>query len=182
MRCSPLRQFLREMELSGRAPGKWRIVKFALLAKKEDIERPIGLCDVVYKAWLQVRYSLVSAWLKEYEKKARWDAAKPGVTCLSISVHRVFQAELAKANSQSRVTLFLDLTTLYETISHHKLEQSAHELHYPATLLNIAIQIYRGARVLTADSGHSPATYSSQGVVAGCPLLVRVWLPTWTHG
>ena len=28
---------------------------------------------------------------------------------------------------------------------------------------------YSGARVLTADSGHSPATYSGQGVVAGCP-------------
>ena len=26
------------------------------------------------------------------------------------------------------------------------------------------------ARVLTAESGHSPATYSSRGVVAGCPI------------
>ena len=89
----PLAQFL------CRAPGQRRIVKFALLAKKEEIERPIGLCDVVYKAWLQVRYSLVSEWLKEYEKQAPWDAAKPGTTCLSVSVHRVFQAEIAKANS-----------------------------------------------------------------------------------
>ena len=35
--------------------------------------------------------------------------------------------------------------------------------------MNIAVQIYR-ARVFTADSGHSPATYSSRGVVAGCPI------------
>ena len=160
----PLTQLLTEMERTGRLPGQWRVVKFAMLAKKADIERPIGLCDVVYKAWLQVRFSLVTAWMKKYAAVAPWDAARPGNTCLSVSIHRLFQAELAKVNHQCRVTLFLDLSTFYETISH------AYELEYPATLLNIAVQIYRGARVLTADSGHSPATYSSRGVVAGCPI------------
>ena len=46
----PLTQLLTEMERTGRSPGQWRVVKFAMLAKKADIERPIGLCDVVYKA------------------------------------------------------------------------------------------------------------------------------------
>ena len=82
---------------------------------------------------------------------APWDAAKPGDSCLSVSVHRDFQAELARANSQHMVTLFLDLTTFYETITHWRLEQTARELEYPATLLNIALQVCRGARVLTAD-------------------------------
>ena len=132
-----------------------------MLAKKADIERPIGLCDVVYKAWLQVRFSLVTAWMKQYAAMAPWDAARPGNTCLSVSIHRLFQAELAKVNYQCRVTLFLDLSTFYETISHQRLEQTAYEL---------AVQIYRGARVLSAESGHSPATYSSRGVVAGCPI------------
>ena len=166
----PLTQLLTEMERTGRSPGQWRVVKFAMLAKKADIERPIGLCDVVYKAWLQVRFSLVTAWMKQYAAMAPWDAARPGNTCLSVSIHRLFQAQLAKVNHQCRVTLFLDLSTFYETISHQRLEQTAYELEYPATFLNIAVQIYRGARVLTAESGHSPATYSSRGVVAGCPI------------
>ena len=153
------------------APGQWRIVKFALLPKKVDIERPIGLCNVVYKAWLQVRYSLVSAWLRQYAQRAPWDAAKPGSsTCLCVAVHRVFQSELGRATFQSRVTCYLDLTTFYETISHQRLAQAAKELAYPATLLNVAIQVYRGARVLVADSGLSPATFSHRGVVAGCPI------------
>ena len=163
-----LLQFLHDMERTGQASGQWRVVKFALLAKNELRESPIGLCNAVNKAWLQVRY--VSAWLQEYKRKAPWDACSPGRTCLSVAVHRVFQAELAIANSQHRVTLFLDLIMFYETISHVKLVQSARELQYPATLLNIAIQIYRGARVLTADSGYAPAAYSGQGVVAGCPI------------
>ena len=74
----PLTQLLTEMERTGRSPGQWRVVKFAMLAKKADIERPIGLCDVVYKAWLQVRFSLVTAWMKQYAALAPWDAARPG--------------------------------------------------------------------------------------------------------
>ena len=112
-----------------------------------------------------------------YAAVAPWDAARPGNTCLSVSIHRLFQAELAKVNHQCRVTLFLDLSTFYETISHQRLEQTADELEYPATLLNIAVQIYGGARVLTADSGHSPATYSSRGVVAGCPIAPSLSSP-----
>ena len=122
-----------------------------------------------------MRYSLVQAWLQKYEQKAPWDAAKPGNTCLSVSVHRVFQAEVARANSQCRVTLFLDLTTFYETISHQRLVQSALELEYPATLLNIALQIYRGARVLDGDSGLSPATREEWWQGAPSRLAFQNW-------
>jgi len=166
----PLVNLLNDIEQSGQAPGQWRVVQFAMLPKKPDIERPIGLCNVVYKAWLQVRYSLVSAWLRKYEKMAPWDAAKPDSTCLSVAVHRVFQSEIARATGQSRITCFLDLATFFETISHQRLARSAIELEYPATLLNIAIQVYKGARVITADSAQSPATYSPKGVIAGCPV------------
>ena len=154
-----------------------------MLAKKADIERPIGLCDVVYKAWLQVRFSLVTAWMKKYAAVAPWDAARPGSTCLSVSIHRLFQAELAKVNHQCRVTLFLDLSTFYETISHQRLEQTAYELEYPATLLNIAVQIYRdesshrGFRALSSHlllarcGGRVP--HSAQPVQAGPALSLR---------
>ena len=57
------------------------------------------------------------------------------------------------------MTLFLDLSTFYETISHQRLEQTAYESEDPATLLNIAVQIYRGARVLTADSGQDMSVW-----------------------
>ena len=122
----PLTQLLTAMERTGRSPGQWRVVKFAMLAKKAGLERPTGLCDVVYKAWLQVTFSLVTAWMKQYAAVAPWDAARPGNTCLSVSIHRLFQAELAKVNHQYRVTLFLNLSTFYETISHQRLEQTAY--------------------------------------------------------
>ena len=105
-------------------------------------------------------------WLKQYEQIAPWDAARLGVACLSVSVQRVFQAEVARANCQHRVTLFLDLTTFFETVSHDRLAK----LQFPATLLNIALQVYRGARILEAASCQSPPAYPTQGVVAGCPI------------
>ena len=158
------------MEATGKAPGQWRVVKFAMLAKNASIERPIGLCDVVYKAWLQVRYSLVQAWMKQYEKWAPWDAAKPGVTCLTVSISRIFKSEMAVATGRHRATVYLDLTTFYETLAHSRLIASAQELGFPATLLNIAIQIYRGARIIDAEGSMSPVTFTSCGVIAGCPV------------
>ena len=58
-------------------------------AKKVEIERPIGLCDVVYKAWLQVRYSLVSAWLTKYVEKPSGMRQNPATLAL-VSQFTVF--------------------------------------------------------------------------------------------
>ena len=66
----PLTQLLNHVETTGLAPGQWSITKFAMLAKNQAIERPIGLCSVVYKAWLQMRHPLVQSWLQGYEKVA----------------------------------------------------------------------------------------------------------------
>eukprot|EP00439_Symbiodinium_sp_Y106_P074941 s2732_g14.t1 len=179
----PLALFLNHMEATGKAPGQWRVVKFAMLAKNVSIERPIGLCDVVYKAWLQVRYSLVQAWMKQYEMRAPWDAAKPGVTCLTVSISRIFKSEIAVATGRHRATVYLDLTTFYETLAHSRLIASAQELGFPATLLNIAIQIYRGARIIDAEGSMSPVTFTSCGVIAGCPAVadtgLSAGLDTW---
>ena len=90
--------------------------------------------------------------------------------CLSVSVQRVFSAEVGRATGQHRVTLFLDLTTFFETVDHERLAATADEVQFPATLLNIALQVYRGARVLDAASSQSPPPYPTQGVVAGCPI------------
>ena len=165
----PLAQLLNRVEATGLAPGQWRITKFAMLAKNQTIERPIGLCSVVYKAWLQTRYPLVQTWLQGYEKVAPWDSAVPGVTCLSVSIARVFKSEVAVATGRHRATLYLDLSTFYETLSHAKLIESAKVLAFPASILNIALQIYRGERIIDAEGTMGPLSFTDRGVIAGCP-------------
>ena len=165
----PLTELLNHVEHTGLAPGQWSITKFAMLAKNQAIERPIGLCSVVYKAWLQMRYHLVQAWLQGYEKVAPWDAAVPGVTCLSVSIARVFKCEVAVATGRHRAALYLDLSTFYETLSHAKLIDSALALDFPTSVLNIALQIYRGGRIIDAEGSMGPISFTDRGVIAGCP-------------
>ena len=165
----PLTQMLNSVETTGQAPGQWLITKFAMLAKNQAIERPIGLCSVVYKAWLQMRYPLVQSWLQGYEKVAPWDSAVPGVTCLSVSIARVFKCEVAVATGRHRATLYLDLSTFYETLSHAKLIESAQVLNFPASVLNIALQIYRCGRIIDAEGNMGPISFTDRGVIVGCP-------------
>ena len=165
----PLTQLLNHVEATGLAPGQWRITKFAMLAKNQAIERPIGLCSVVYKTWLQTRYPLVQSWLQGYVKVAPWDSAVPGVTCLSVSIARVFKCEVAVATGRHRATLYLDLSTFYETLSHAKLIESAKILDFPSSVLNIALQIYRGGRIIDAEGNMGPISFTDRGVIAGCP-------------
>ncbi|CAE7334827.1 unnamed protein product [Symbiodinium microadriaticum] len=163
----PLTQLLNHVEATGLAPGQWRITKFAMLAKNQAIERPIGLCSVVYKTWLQTRYPLVQSWLQGYEKVAPWDSAVPGVTCLSVSIARVFKCEVAVATGRHRATLYLDLSTFYETLSHAKLIESAKILDFPSSVLNIALQIYRGGRIIDAEGNMGPISFTDRGLCAG---------------
>ena len=160
----------RLVETTGLMPQQWRTSQIALLVKNQEIERPIALCHVVYKCWLKTRYYLVNQWLKEFKLLAPWDAARPGIAAIDICVKRVFMAEIARARQKARISLFLDLSTFYETVSHSLLHSNAIEVGFPLVVLNGAVQIYRGARVLQGDSQSSPPAYAQKGILAGCPV------------
>ena len=79
-------------------------------------------------------------------------------------------AEIARARQKARISLFLDLSTFYETVSHSLLHSNAIEVGFPLLVLNGAVQIYRGARILQGDSQSSPPAYAQRGILAGCPV------------
>ena len=165
-----LLQLFKVVESTGLMPQQWRTSQIALLVKNQDIERPIALCHVVYKCWLKTRYHLVNKWLQDFKNIAPWDAARPGIAAIDICVKRVLMAEIAKARQKSRISLFLDLSTFYETVSHSLLHSNAIEVGFPLVVLNGAVQIYRGARILQGDSQSSPPAYAQKGILAGCPV------------
>ena len=165
-----LLQLFKVVESTGLMPQQWRTSQIALLVKNQDIERPIALCHVVYKCWLKTRYHLVNKWLQDFKNIAPWDAARPGIAAIDICVKRVLMAEIAKARQKSRISLFLDLSTFHETVSHSLLHSNAIEVGFPLVVLNGAVQIYRGARILQGDSQSSPPAYAQKGILAGCPV------------
>ena len=168
--CEWIAEVCRRVEVTGEAPAQWTVSLVVLMAKKPQIERPIALLHVVYKAWIKSRYYLVEQWLESFAAKAPWDAARKGSACLDVSIGRALQFEIARTRGKKRAALFVDLSTFYETISHHRLEQSALRLNFPMTLLNVAFQVYRGCRLLSAENRISPGAFTDQGILAGCPI------------
>ena len=168
--CEWIAEVCRKVELTGEAPAQWTVSLVVLMAKKPQIERPIALCHVVYKAWVKARYYLVERWLEGFADKAPWDAASKGSSCLDVSIGRALQFEIAKSRGKKRAALFVDLSTFYETICHRKLEEAALRLRFPMTLLNVAFQVYRGCRLLSAENKISPGSFAGQGILAGCPI------------
>ena len=165
--CEWIAEVCRRVEVTGEAPAQWTVSLVVLMAKKPQIERPIALLHVVYKAWIKSRYYLVEQWLESFAAKAPWDAARKGSACLDVSIGRALQFEIARTRGKKRAALFVDLSTFYETISHHRLEQSALRLNFPMTLLNVAFQVYRGCRLLSAENRISPVPNSTGTEQAG---------------
>ena len=116
-------------------------------------------------------HHLVNEWLQCFKTIAPWDAARPGIAAIDLCVKRVFMAEIARARQKARISLFLDLSTFYETVSHSHLRANAIEVGFSLVVLNGAIQVYRGGRILQGDTQSSPPAYAQRGILAGCPWL-----------
>ena len=158
------------VEQTGEVPQQWRTSQIALLVKNQEIERPIALCHVAYKCWLKCRYSLVSGWLEKFKHIAPWDAARPGVAAIDICVKRVLLAEIAGARQKTQNFSFLGFKYFLRDCF---AQSDAIQMGFPFVVLNGAIQVYRGARILQGDSQASPPAYSQRGILAGCPVDAR---------
>ena len=68
------------------------------------------------------------------------------------------------------MSIFIDLTTFCETVEHELLIQQAKILGFPQVVLNIALQIYRGERLISSEGRVSHPLWASRGIMAGCPI------------
>ena len=68
-----------------------------------------------------------------------------------------------------RITIFLDLTTFYESIEHELLISEAKRLGFPAAVLLWVMHAYTGPRILSCPEGTAPAIHATRGLIAGCP-------------
>ena len=152
----------------------WTISLVVLLPKNSEIERPIALMHILLKSWMKLRWSLLDQWMKSFAPQAWWDSCGPGCSCLDIAVRRLLQYECTHTQAEHRITLYLDLSCFYETISHSRLVAHAEAVAFPPLLLWGAISAYRGPRLLSADGLIGPPAHASRGVLAGCPVAVAL--------
>ena len=108
-------------------------------------------------------------------KLGAWDSCGPGHSCLDVAVRRLIEYECSQTVSEHhRITLYLDLSCFYETISHSRLIEHSLAVSFPPLLLWGAISTYRGPRLLSADGLVGPPAFARRGVLAGCPLAVAL--------
>ena len=68
--CTELSLIFRRVEETGEIPVQWTVSIVAMLAKTPQIERPIALLHVVYKAFVKLRWDLVEKWLADVARDA----------------------------------------------------------------------------------------------------------------
>ena len=161
---------MRDVELSGSIPQQWATTVITMLAKNERVERPIALCHAAYRLWAKLRFAEVKTWLQTFTVQAPWEFALPGYSPLDVSIRRLMQAEITKANRHCRATIFIDLQTFYESVCHSALAAQAMAHGFPPVLVEVALGVYRGARYIDSEGVASPRCYASKGLMAGCPL------------
>ena len=146
--------------VDGVIPSQWGITSVTMLPKKPTVERPIGLMHVCAKAML------------------KWDQARVGVSAIEVGAARLLRAEIHAAHGLHGVTLFVDLSTFFESVDHGRLIQVAGEVGFPPLLLELSLRFYRGARVIQAESTVAPPQYPTRGIIAGCPMAPSLVLVT----
>ena len=168
--CDHLATLFRRAELSGEFPQQWSATLVILLAKNPEVERPIALMHTMLKCWMKLRWALLSAWQDTFSAQAWWDSCGPGFSCLDVAVRRLIQYECSQSVTEHRITLYLDLSCFYETISHDRLTAHADEVSFPPLLLWGALCAYRGPRFLFADGLIAPLRTHVVGYLQGAQL------------
>ena len=146
-----LAKLLNTMEQEALLPTQLRMVSIVMIPKNPKVERPIALTSCLYRLWNRVRKQDIVKWQLSLDSIMPWDHARPKKDCLSIAVGRMLQSELCKHNNIHTVTCLADLSCFYDTVTLDNLIAPARELEYPLLHLKLAIDLYRGPRIIQAE-------------------------------
>ena len=164
-----LANLLNQMEQEALLPTQLRMVNIVMIPKSLKVERPIALTSCLYRLWNRIRKQDIVRWQLSLDTAMPWDHARPKKDCLSIAVGRMLQSELCKHNDIHTVTCLADLSCFYDTVDLDKLIQPARELEYPLLHLKMAIDLYRGPRVIQAEGIATDPQHYRKGILQGCP-------------
>ncbi|CAE7033136.1 unnamed protein product [Symbiodinium sp. CCMP2592] len=97
-----------------------------------------------------------------------WDSALPSRSTHDASLRRAFLYEACRVDKVHRCTIFFNLSTFYERVSHEKLCEEAAHWGFPPLLLNLGMQAYRGGRIVTAASPSGLLVQAPWSDYVGC--------------
>ena len=159
-----------QWEREGVLPDQLTMVRYTLLPKSAEDERPIGLTSYLYRSYCRLRWDLYVQWLDDYRRSAPWDRALPGHSSLDTALARTARQEVCKHTRKHGVTALVDLSSFYELVPHAVLLREGLDKGFPPVLLNAAAQVYGGNRYIEAEGVTAAPIQTNQGLIAGCPL------------
>ena len=156
-------------ESSGRMPGQVLTTGVAMLPKKPERERPIGLTSFGYRLWARSRWPLYETWAGQYALSAPWDGAKKGMASLDIALTRLVRGEIRHHLKKQGATLLLDLREFYEHVGLLQLVEQAQQQSFPPLILHHCLALYTHSRYICTEETLSPPVQPTRGIIAGCP-------------
>ena len=161
---------LAEWERQGTMPGAVLTTAVAMLPKKSDRERPIGLTSFGYRLWARARWGIYAEWAAEYARSAPWDGARKGISSLDIALSRLVRGEVQHYQGHHGVTLLLDLREFYEHVSLSQLLRAAQAHSFPPLILHFCVALYMHSRYICTEDTLAAPVAPTRGIVAGCPF------------
>ena len=164
-----LASLLTEMEREALLPIQMRYTNIVLIPKSCKVERPIALTSCLYRVWNSYRKHDIQKWQMTLDEALPWDQARPHRDCLSIAVGRMLKAEIRKHQGIHTVTCLADLSCFYDTVNLDHIIEPAADLNYPPVHLKLALDLYRGPRLIQAEGIAGNPTHYAKGILQGCP-------------
>ena len=164
-----LAEHIATWESSGTMPGQVLTTGVAMLPKKPERERPIGLTSFGYRLWARARWPLYEKWAEQYATVAPWDGAKKGMASLEIALTRLVRGEIQHHLKKQGATLLLDLREFYEHVGLLQLVVQAQQHKFPPLILHHCLSLYTHSRYICTEETLSPPVEPTRGIIAGCP-------------
>ena len=160
----------RQIEGGLRLPQQFMLTQVCMLPKSLVSERPISLTHVLWRDYCRARWDLIRNWSAKYQVQAPWDSAVPGKTSLDVGIRRLVWAEASQTQSRHFIGMFLDIQGFYDSVVWSSVVESGLLLEFPPLVLELALQLYTGERLLSAENSVSPGIFPSVGLLQGCPV------------
>ena len=160
------------MELAQLVPPQWQHLRMPLIPKKGGKLRAIGIFPASVRLWGKVRRAECDEW--EAANPRPYFAAGAGRSPLSPVWRAGVLAEHGTTEGDAAASVPADIGTFFDRMPHEALRGAAREWGFPASLLEVALQLYGGARYVELGRAVGPATYARRGVIAGCSLCATL--------
>ena len=160
----------RQIEVGLRLPQQFLLTQVCMMPKSLTSERPISLTHVLWRDYCRARWDLIRDWSEIYQCQAPWDSAVPGKTSLDVGIRRLVWAEASQTQSRHFIGMFLDIKGFYDSVVWSSVVDTRILLEFPPLVLELALQLYGGERLLSAENSVSPGIFPSVGLLQGCPV------------